>query len=97
MRKLEERTFAFCQEAEEIQIIGYSIQPIDYFSFKCMIREAKHCKRIVVRNRASERVRLMRTLEGLKEEFGAKWEIEFKAEDFFGIETRSATTRDQSS
>jgi len=87
MRELEEQTFAFCQRAEEIQIIGYSIQLIDYFSFKSMIREAKHCNRIVVRNRASEKVRIMRTLEGLKEEFAAKWKIEFKAEDFFGLES----------
>jgi hypothetical protein len=80
---LENQALEFCQLSEEIQIIGYSIQAIDYFSFKKMIAAAKDCKRIIVRNRASEESRLLRTLEGLKEEFAAKWEIEFKAEDFF--------------
>ncbi len=83
MKAFESQALAFCQQAEEIQIIGYSIQPIDYFSFKSMIAAAKDCKRIIVRNRASEESRLMRTLEGLKEEFAATWKIEFRAEDFF--------------
>lgn len=87
MRELEEQSLAYCKEAKEIQIIGYSIQQIDYFSFKAMIKEAKDCKRIVVRNRATEEVRIRRILEGLKEEFAAKWKIEFKAEDFFGIKS----------
>ena len=93
MQALEKQALAFCEEAEEIQIIGYSIQPIDYFSFKSMIAVANNCKRIIVRNRASEKARLMRTLEGLKEEFEAKWEIEFKAEDFFACESASAPAR----
>ncbi len=83
MKAFKSQALAFCQQAEEIQIIGYSIQPIDYFSFKSMIAAAKDCKRIIVRNRASEEFRLMRTLEGLKEEFSATWKIEFRAEDFF--------------
>jgi hypothetical protein len=83
MDALETQALAFCRQAVEIQIIGYSIQQIDYFSFKAMIAEAKHCKRIVIRNRLSEESRLMRTLEGLKEEFSAEWKIEFRAEDFF--------------
>lgn len=83
MKAFESQALFFCQQAEEIQIIGYSIQPIDYFSFKAMIAAAKNCNRIVVRNRASEESRLMRTLEGLKEEFSATWKIEFRAEDFF--------------
>lgn len=84
MKAFESQALAFCQQAEEIQIIGYSIQPIDYFSFKAMIAAAKDCQRIVVRNRTSEESRLMRMLEGLKEELSATWKIEFRAEDFFG-------------
>ena len=85
METLEAQALAFCRQAVEIQIIGYSIQPIDYFSFKAMIAEAKHCKRIVIRNRVSEESRLVRTLEGLKDEFSAEWKIEFRAEDFFAL------------
>jgi len=87
MKVFESQALAFCQQAEEIQIIGYSIQPIDYFSFKAMIAAAKDCKRIVIRNRASEESRLMSMLKGLKEEFSATWEIVFRAEDFFGLES----------
>jgi len=83
MKAVENQALAFCNQAEEIQIIGYSVQPIDYFSFKTMIAAAKDCKRIIVRNRASEKSRLMSTLEVLKGEFAATWKIEFQAEDFF--------------
>lgn len=86
MKAVENQAMAFCQNAEEIQIIGYSIQQIDYFSFKGMIEAAKDCKRIVVRNRASEESRLVGMLEALKEEYAAPWKIEFRAEDFFAIE-----------
>jgi hypothetical protein len=85
METLETQALEFCRQAVEIQIIGYSIQQIDYFSFKAMIAKAKHCKRIVIRNRASEESRLMSTLEGLKEEFSAEWKIEFREEDFFAL------------
>lgn len=83
MDTFEGQAKAFCRAAKEIQIIGYSIQMIDYFDFKALIAEAKNCKRIVLRNRTSEMPRLMRMLEGLKEEMEATWKIEFEAEDFF--------------
>jgi hypothetical protein len=83
MDAVEEQAKAFCRTAKEIQIIGYSMQDVDYFTFKALIAEAKNCKRIVLRNRASEKSTLMRTLEGLKEDYDAGWEIEYKAEDFF--------------
>jgi hypothetical protein len=74
----------FCKDASEIQIIGYSIQPIDRFWFKSLLREAKNCTRIILRNQLSEKERLESRLRGIEEEFGAKWEIEYRAEDFFG-------------
>jgi hypothetical protein len=73
----------FCAHATEIHIIGYSIQDIDYFSFKSLIREAKHCTRIILRNRPEAKDSLVRKLDGIKEEFSAKWAIVFLAEDLF--------------
>lgn len=73
-----------CKTASEIHIIGYSIQRIDYFSFKTMLRAAKDCKKIVVSNRPRERTRLLRCLSGLRQEVSGNWEEpEFREEDFF--------------
>ena len=74
-----------CKLATEIQIIGYSLQPIDYFWFKSLLREAKTDAKIVLRNRLAEKDRLESRLRGIKEEFGAGWKIEFIPEDFFRI------------
>lgn len=78
----------FCKSAKEIQIIGYSIQSIDYFDFKRLIVAAEGCERIVVRNRAEEESKLRRKLEALREESKATWEVEYKAEDFFASESK---------
>ena len=83
---VEMRSLALMEEAEEIQVLGYSIQPIDYTSFKALIGESMKCERIVIRNRVCERDRLVNILEKLREEVSGAWEIDFKAEDFFGEE-----------
>ena len=75
----------FCKDATEIQIIGYSLQPIDYFWFKSLLREAKTDAKIVLRNQLTEKDTLESRLSGIKEEFGAEWKIEYMPEDFFSI------------
>lgn len=79
---VEEQAKAFCREATEIQIIGYSVQSIDYFTFKALIAEAKKCRRVILRNRVREKDRLMQQLGDLKGELAAEWTVEFRARDF---------------
>ena len=74
----------FCKLATEIQILGYSIQSIDYFWFKSLLREVKADARIVLRNRLTEKDKLLGKLEGIKDELKTKWTIDYMAEDFFG-------------
>lgn len=85
MDRVEEKAKSLCRTAKEIHLIGYSIQPIDLFSVKAIIKEATICRRIVIRNRASQRKVLEKRLGGLQEEFNATWEIEFEEEDFFEL------------
>ena len=65
-------------------IVGYSIQSIDYFWFKSLLREVKADARIVLRNRLTEKDKLLGKLEGIKDELKTKWTIDYMAEDFFG-------------
>ena len=74
----------FCKLATEIHILGYSIQAIDYFWFKSLLLKAKTDAKIVLRNRLTEKDRLVSKLDGIKDEFKAKWTIDYMAEDFFG-------------
>jgi hypothetical protein len=74
-----------CQQAKEIHIIGYSLPYIDLPFFKQLIQSAKDCERIVLRNRLAEKPRLEEAMESIQSECGAKWKIEYKAEDFFRI------------
>ncbi len=75
----------FCTHATEIHIVGYSVQAIDYFWFKTLLKNTPSDARIIIRNRHTEKDRLERRLQGIKEEFRKEWKIEFIAEDFFGI------------
>lgn len=82
MDTVEKQAKVFCREATEIQIIGYSVQCIDYFSFKSLITDARKCRRVILQNRSHEKDRLTHQLENLREELGADWTIEFRARDF---------------
>lgn len=73
-----------CATATEIQIIGYSMQSIDWFWFKHLFKEAKHCKKIVVRNRHACLNHLIEKMERLGGELGMSWKVEGRAENFFG-------------
>ncbi len=77
-----------CEKASEIKIVGYSMQPTDRAHFKeYLIQPAKNCKKITIRNRASERVELEQVLLKMRSELGAIWEIEFDDRDFTVPET----------
>lgn len=73
-----------CRTASEIQIIGYSMSPIDWWSFKALIRAAENCRKIVIRNRAQVVKELTDKMQRLRTELGAPWEVEGREEDFFG-------------
>jgi hypothetical protein len=70
--------------ASEIQIIGYSMQPIDWFWFKYLFKDAKSCRKIVVRNRKDCLGYLVEKMERLGAELGIQWKVEGREEDFFG-------------
>jgi hypothetical protein len=74
----------YCKFATEIHILGYSVQPIDYFWFKSLLLKAKADARIVLRNRLTEKDKLVGKLDGIKNELKAKWTIDYMVEDFFG-------------
>jgi hypothetical protein len=74
----------FTTSASEIQIIGYSMQPIDWFWFKDLFRDAKGCRKIVVRNRRECLGYLVEKMERLGNELGIEWKVEGRVEDFFG-------------
>jgi hypothetical protein len=82
LAKVKKEAMTFLAQADEIHIVGYSIQSIDFFEFKQFINAAKSCKLIVVQNLESERMRLERILNNLRAEVKAGWKIEYRAEGF---------------
>lgn len=74
----------FCSQASEIHIIGYSMQDVDWFSFKRLLSETKPSCKIVVRNADVKAGKLKEKMEWLKVEFGKSWPVEFHQERFYG-------------
>lgn len=59
------------------------MQPIDWWWFKDLMREAKQCRKIVIRNRAHITDVLVRKMERLGYELSVSWQVEGRVEDFF--------------
>ncbi len=74
----------FCSQASEIHIIGYSMQDVDWFSFKRLLSGTKKSCKIVVRNADIKAGKLKEKVEWLNVEFSQSWQVEFRQERFYG-------------
>lgn len=74
-----------CETAEEFQIIGYSMQSIDWFWFKELFRTSKLCRKVIIRNHRECLGGLVDKMERLGHELGVPWKVEGRSENFFGL------------